>query len=140
VSRLALVVVVPLVVFVVLFADPIMKAFGLQYAHAANLLRLFAIALIPFTIVNFVIAVERIRQRAGRALLIAGCSTVATIGLDVWLIPSAGLTGAGWGWLIGQILGALIAIWFAVRGDGPAPAGSAKRDHETKVPIQTHFT
>ncbi|HWE15382.1 MAG TPA: polysaccharide biosynthesis C-terminal domain-containing protein [Solirubrobacteraceae bacterium] len=140
VSRLALVVVVPLVVFVVLFADPIMKAFGLQYAHAANLLRLFAIALIPFTIVNFVIAVERIRQRAGRALLIAGCSTVATIGLDVWLIPSAGLTGAGWGWLIGQILGALIAIWFAVRGDGPAPARSAKRDHETKAPIQTHFT
>jgi O-antigen/teichoic acid export membrane protein len=110
VSRLAVVVVIPLVVVVVACADPILAAFGPQYTHAANLLRLFAVALIPFTIVNFVIAVERIQERAGRALLIAGASTALTIGLDLWLIPSAGLTGAGWGWLIGQTLGAAIAI------------------------------
>jgi O-antigen/teichoic acid export membrane protein len=120
VSRLALVVVIPLVVFVVLFAGPIMRAFGPEYHHAANLLRLFAIALIPFTVVNFVIAVERIRQRVGPALLIAGASTVATIGLDLWLIPSVGLSGAGLGWLIGQTLGAAIAIWVAMRGDSGA--------------------
>jgi O-antigen/teichoic acid export membrane protein len=125
VSRLALIVVIPLVVVVVLFADPIMKAFGPGYAHAANLLRLFAIALIPFTVVNFVIAVERIRQRVGPALLIAGCSTLATIGLDVWLIPRAGLSGAGWGWLVGQILGALIAIRLALRGEAAAPSAPA---------------
>jgi O-antigen/teichoic acid export membrane protein len=120
VSRLALVVVIPLVVFVVLFAGPIMHAFGPKYVHAANLLRLFAVALIPFTIVNFVIAVERIRQRVGPALLIAGVSTVSTIGLDLWLIPSVGLSGAGWGWLIGQTFGAAIAIWVAMRGDSGA--------------------
>jgi O-antigen/teichoic acid export membrane protein len=121
VSRLALAVVIPLVIIVVLFADQIMRAFGADYAQAANLLRLFAVALIPFTIVNFVVAVERIRQRVGPALLIAGVSTVATIGLDIWLIPSAGLSGAGWGWLIGQTLGAAIAIWISVRGDTTAP-------------------
>ena len=101
-------------------AGPIMRAFGPEYHHAANLLRLFAIALIPFTVVNFVIAVERIRQRVGPALLIAGASTVATIGLDLWLIPSVGLSGAGLGWLIGQTLGAAIAIWVAMRGDSGA--------------------
>ena len=63
VGRLALVVVIPLVVVVIVTAGPIMRAFGPQYEQAANLLRLFALALIPFTIVNFVIAVERIRQR-----------------------------------------------------------------------------
>lgn len=110
VSRLAFVVVIPLVVVVVAFADPIMSAFGPQYTQAADLLRLFAVALIPFTILNFVIAVERIHERAGRALLIAGASTLLTIGLDLWLIPSDGLTGAGWGWLLGQTLGAAIAI------------------------------
>jgi O-antigen/teichoic acid export membrane protein len=128
VSRLALVVVIPLVVFVVLFAGPIMHAFGPKYVHAANLLRLFAVALIPFTIVNFVIAVERIRQRVGPALLIAGVSTVSTIGLDLWLIPSVGLSGAGWGWLIGQTFGAAIAIWVAMRGDsGASPEGTERR-------------
>jgi Na+-driven multidrug efflux pump len=58
--------------------------------------------------------VERIQERAGRALLIAGASTALTIGLDLWLIPSTGLTGAGWGWLVGQMLGAAIAIWLTM--------------------------
>jgi O-antigen/teichoic acid export membrane protein len=115
VSRLAFVVVIPLVVVVAACADPIMASFGPHYTHAANLLRLFAVALIPFTILNFVIAVERIQERVGRALLIAGASTVLTIGLDLWLIPSAGLTGAGWGWLIGQLLGAAIAVRVTLR-------------------------
>jgi O-antigen/teichoic acid export membrane protein len=115
VSRLAFVVVIPLVVVVVAFADQIMATFGPQYMHAANLLRLFAVALLPFTIVNFVIAVERIQERAGRALLIAGASTLVTIALDLWLIPTIGLSGAGWGWLIGQTLGAAIALALTLR-------------------------
>ncbi|MBV8997484.1 MAG: polysaccharide biosynthesis C-terminal domain-containing protein [Solirubrobacterales bacterium] len=135
VSRLAVIVVIPLVAFVVLFAGPIMRAFGPEYTHAANLLRLFAIALIPFTIVNFVIAVERIRQRVGPAMLIAGVSTVATIGLDLWLIPSVGLTGAGWGWLIGQTLGAVVAIPLTVRGESgtSSPSTSAWRASARRI-------
>jgi O-antigen/teichoic acid export membrane protein len=121
VSRLALAVVIPLVIVVVVTAGPIMRAFGPQYEQAANLLRLFALGLIPFTIVNFVIAVERIRQRVGRALLIAGSSTLATIALDLWLIPSTGLSGAGVGWLSGQTLAALIAIGLTMRRDPTTP-------------------
>jgi O-antigen/teichoic acid export membrane protein len=120
VGRLALVVIIPLVVVGVMAADPIMRAFGPRYDHAANLLRLFTLALVPFTIVNFVIAVERIRQRVGPALLIAGASTLSTVGLDLWLIPSAGLSGAGWGWLIGQTVAALIAIRLTLRRVSPA--------------------
>ena len=130
VSRLAFVVVIPLVVVVVAFADQIMAAFGPQYTQAADLLRLFAVALIPFTIVNFVIAVERIQERAGRALLIAGASTLVTIALDLWLIPRVGLTGAGWGWLIGQTLGAAIALALTLR--------PRRRGHDVGVPIHTH--
>lgn len=126
VSRLALVVVIPLVITVVLFARPIMRAFGPEYEHATNLLRLFALGLIPFTVVNFVIAVERIRQRVRRPLVIAGTSTLATIGLDLWLIPSVGLTGAGIGWLVGQLLGAGIAIAVARRPNPAAPWGSVR--------------
>jgi O-antigen/teichoic acid export membrane protein len=127
VSRLAFAVLVPLVVGVVILAGPIMRTFGPGYEHAANLLRLFAFALLPFTIVNFVIAVERIRQRIGPALLIAGVSTVTTIGLDLWLIPSAGLSGAGLGWLVGQSLAAMIAIGLTVRRDSGAPAAGTER-------------
>jgi len=120
VSRLAVVVVIPLVVVVVIGANQIMSAFGPQYTQAANLLRLFAVALIPFTIVNFVIAVERIQERVGQAMLIAGVSTLLTIGLDLLLIPSLGLTGAGWGWLIGQMVGAAIALRLTLRRSAPS--------------------
>jgi O-antigen/teichoic acid export membrane protein len=129
VSRLAFAVVIPLVLGVLLLAGPIMRAFGPEYEHAANLLRLFALALVPFTIVNFVIAVERIRQRIGPALAIAAASTLVTIGLDLWLIPSVGLSGAGWGWLGGQLIAALVAVGLTVRRD-PArtrTTGSAER-------------
>jgi O-antigen/teichoic acid export membrane protein len=130
VSRLAFAVVIPLVIVVVVLAGPIMRAFGPEYEHATNLLRLFALSLIPFTIVNFVIAVERIRQRVRPALLIAGASTVATIGLDLWLIPSAGLTGAGLGWLVGQVLAALIAVWLVLgRESGVSSAGAERWLH-----------
>ena len=128
VSRLALVVVIPLVVVVVALAGPIMRAFGPEYGHAANLLRLFALALIPFTVVNFVIAVERIRQRVGPALLIAAGSTLTTIGLDLWLIPKAGLSGAGWGWLLGQTVGAAIATWVVARRRRGSSGGGADPD------------
>jgi O-antigen/teichoic acid export membrane protein len=127
VSRLALAVVIPLVIVVVVLAGPIMHAFGPKYEHATNLLRLFALALIPFTIVNFVIAVERIRQRVRPALLIAGASTAVTIGLDLWLIPSVGITGAGLGWLIGQVVAALIAIWLVAGRESGAPSAGAER-------------
>jgi O-antigen/teichoic acid export membrane protein len=139
VSRLAFVVVIPLVVVVVLCAGPIMRAFGPQYAQAANLLRLFAVALIPFTILSFIIAVERIRERAGRALLIAGSSTLVTIGLDVWLIPRDGLSGAGWGWLIGQIVGAAIAVGLTLRrgSAGSASATGGWRDVMTNLRSST---
>jgi O-antigen/teichoic acid export membrane protein len=127
VSRLAFAVLIPLVLGVLVLAGPIMRAFGPQYEHAANLLRLFALAFVPFTIVNFVIAVERIRQRIGPALLIAGTSTVATIGLDLWLIPSVGLSGAGLGWLGGQLIAALIAIRLTVRRDSASTPAGAER-------------
>jgi O-antigen/teichoic acid export membrane protein len=137
VSRLAFAVVIPLVITVVLFAGVIMRAFGPDYGHAANLLRLFALALIPFTIVNFMIAVERIRQRVGRALLIAVSSTLITIGLDVWLIPRVGLSGAGWGWLIGQIVGALVAIRMTLR---PDPAKGPASDAELGIRPESQST
>jgi O-antigen/teichoic acid export membrane protein len=135
ISRLALAVGIPLVVVVLAFAGTIMRAFGPGYVHAANLLRLFALALIPFTVVNFVIAVERIQQRVGPALVIAASSTLATIGLDLWLIPTAGLSGAGWGWLLGQTVAAIVAIMAVGRRD----RASARHGQEG-VPIHTHFT
>lgn len=135
VCRLALAVVIPLVVLVVVLADSIMRAFGPEYVHAANLLRLFALALIPFTVVNFVIAVERIRQRVAPALLIAAGSTLTTIGLDLWLIPKAGLEGAGWGWLLGQTVGAVMATWVVARREL-----ASSPDGQEAVPIQTHLT
>jgi Na+-driven multidrug efflux pump len=53
-------------------------------------------------------------------MLIAGVSTLLTIGLDLLLIPSLGLTGAGWGWLIGQMVGAAIALRLTLRRSAPS--------------------
>jgi O-antigen/teichoic acid export membrane protein len=110
-SRLFAIVLVPTILVLVLGAAPILRIFGADYAQeGAGVLRLFALGLIPFTVVTLALALDRLRQRFADALTITAVGTVATLGLDVLLIPRHGLTGAGLGWLGGQTLAALVGL------------------------------
>ncbi|HVW18614.1 MAG TPA: polysaccharide biosynthesis C-terminal domain-containing protein [Solirubrobacteraceae bacterium] len=110
VGRLFAVVLIPTVLVVVAAAEPVLRIFGSAYAgEGAAALRYFGLSLVPFTVVTLALALDRIRQRFANALLITSTGTLATIALDVLLIPRHGIAGAGLGWLAGQALAALIA-------------------------------
>lgn len=108
--RLAGWILTPIIAALVLGAEPILRVFGPGYAESAPLLRLFALSIIPSAIVAYVVARDRDRHHFGAALIITGTGSAIALLLDLVLIPFAGLTGAGIGWLIGQTLAALMAI------------------------------
>ncbi|MDX6643270.1 MAG: hypothetical protein QOD76_1232 [Solirubrobacteraceae bacterium] len=116
VVRLCVATLGPVIIVLLLGADVVLSVFGPRYADAAApLLRYFAIGLVPFTVVTLVIAIDRVRERFGAALMIASVGTATTIGLDLVLIPANGITGAGLGWLVGQTAAAAAALASAGR-------------------------
>lgn len=114
-ARLTAVVLIPLGLAAVASAELITAAFGAGYDEATALLRILALSLLPFGIVTFVLTVERVRKRSGLALVVVAVSTGATITADAVLIPRLGIAGAGWGWLIGQILAAAVGLVLLAR-------------------------
>lgn len=104
--RLTIGVLVPLTLVAIGGAELLTTVFGAGYDEATGLLRIFALSLLPFGAVTGILTVERIRQRNALAFVVVAVATTATIAADVILIPELGVTGAGWGWLIGQVLAA----------------------------------
>jgi O-antigen/teichoic acid export membrane protein len=116
-GRLFALVLVPTMICLLLAADPIMRLFGSGYAdEGTTVLRLFALSLLPFTIVTLGLALDRLRERFADALLISAVATVTTVGLDLVLIPDQGASGAALGWLCGQSVAALVAAHSLWRG------------------------
>jgi O-antigen/teichoic acid export membrane protein len=116
-GRLFAFVLAPTMAFVLLAADQIMRLFGADYADEGSaVLRLFALSLVPFTIVTLALALDRLRERFADALLISAVATATTVGLDLVLIPAQGASGAALGWLCGQSAAAGVALFSLWRG------------------------
>lgn len=124
-GKLAAGLLLPLTVIIVAGAPLIMAIFGEGYDEATGLLRIFALSLLPFAIVTGILTIERVGQRTSLALLIAAVSTIATITVDIVLIPKLGVSGAGWGWLTGQLLAAATGVVVMVRRSRATPATAA---------------
>jgi O-antigen/teichoic acid export membrane protein len=116
VIHLVVTVLLPVMALLLIGAGLILQAFGPRYSdEAATLLRLFAISLLPYTVATMVIAFDRVRERFGAALVIVVVGTFTTIGLDMVLIPAHGISGAGLGWLGGQLAAAATALAASAR-------------------------
>ncbi len=109
-ARLGLAILAPMALVAIVAAGPILGFYGSTYRAAADVLRLFALSLAPFTVVTFFVASERVGQRIAAAAVVSTVSTVGTLGLDLFLIPRFGIAGAGAGWLIAQVLAAAAAV------------------------------
>jgi O-antigen/teichoic acid export membrane protein len=86
-----------------LLAGPIVRLlFGADYLPAVPALRILAWTLLPYTVTMFLSLslLAAGRERAVLRGLIAGLLTLA--GLNLLLVPRAGLTGAGWAFLAAE--------------------------------------
>lgn len=92
-----------------LLADPIVTLlYGSHFAPAAQVLRLLAWSLIPYTFSAYLSLDFVTRGLERKVLMATALGAVVSAGLYILLIPPLGATGAAWGMLAGE--GALAAF------------------------------
>ncbi|MFD3944484.1 lipopolysaccharide biosynthesis protein [Streptomyces sp. NPDC058579] len=87
---------VPVVVFLVVFAPYILAPFGPDYAdHGTTVLRLLAAAALPRVAVELYIGVLRVQGRTGALAALQGAMCVLVLGSAALLLGPVGISGAG---------------------------------------------
>ena len=108
--RAIYVVLIPAIVFLVVFARPLLSIFGEDYADAGTrCLQLLALSGV-FAGFNYVADTILNAQRRVRAYVFVNLvGSVFAIGFPIALL-GFGLTGVGFGWLLGQLGYAVVAL------------------------------
>jgi O-antigen/teichoic acid export membrane protein len=84
-------------------AEPVLRAFGPEYAsNGSNLVRILALSIPAYLFLNIYVGVQRVRKRTGSIVIVAGAMAVTSLLAGYLLSHSMGLEGAGIGWLAGQ--------------------------------------
>ena len=117
---------VPVVLFLVVFAPQILAPFGEAYAeHGTTVLRLLAAAALPRVAVELYIGVLRVQGRTGVLALLQGAMCALVLGSAALLLTPVGIAGAGWAMLLSMTLMALVSapgLRAALSGSEPKPS------------------
>lgn len=102
----------PAILFMVLFARPLLSISGAAYAEEGTLLlRLLAISMYPNMIIQLYIGIARVRQNVTGIVVVMGCMCLLTLGLSYLLLPLYGITGVGIAILIGDTTTAITLLF-----------------------------
>ncbi|MFH9729364.1 lipopolysaccharide biosynthesis protein [Streptomyces sp. NPDC017260] len=97
---------VPVVLFLVVFAPQILAPFDADYAeHGSTVLRLLAVGALPRIVVELYIGVLRVQGRTGVLAAVQGSMCVLVLGSAAMLFTPAGIAGAGW-----AVLGSMTVV------------------------------
>lgn len=114
----------PIAVFLVVFADPVLRIFGPAYAaDGATALRLLALAGIPWAVINLAFIRLRLEQRVRWVVVAQVMLAVLLVVPVVVVLPAWGITGVGIVTLVSQSLVAAVLGWSELRTVLPAAAG-----------------
>nr|WP_308043544.1 lipopolysaccharide biosynthesis protein [Streptomyces olivaceus] len=118
---------VPVVLFLVVFAPQILAPFDEDYAeHGSTVLRLLAVGALPRIVVELYIGVLRVQGRTGVLAAVQGAMCVLVLGSATVLFTPAGIAGAGWAVLAGMsvvAVGCVPGLRAALRGVDAAYGG-----------------
>ncbi|MFJ8143570.1 lipopolysaccharide biosynthesis protein [Streptomyces sp. NPDC096048] len=122
---------VPVVLFLVVFAPQILAPFDEDYAeHGSTVLRLLAIGALPRIVVELYIGVLRVQGRTGVLAAVQGTMCVLVLGSAAMLFSPAGIAGAGWAVLGGMTVvavGCVPGLRATLRGgDGAGRPGGPR--------------
>ncbi|CAM5430833.1 hypothetical protein SXANM310S_06473 [Streptomyces xanthochromogenes] len=102
---------IPVVLFLVLFARRILGPFGDDYAqHGTLVLQLLAAAAIPRVAVELYIGVLRVQGRTGMLAILQGAMCTLVLGSAAVLLGVFGISGAGWAQLCAMTVMALCCV------------------------------
>lgn len=86
----------PVVLFLFILAEPIITVFSEDYLPSAKILRIYTPFIFFFAISGFVSFALDYSGKARRRMVFVSISAVINVGLNLWLIPRFGMTGAAW--------------------------------------------
>ncbi|MEU0055240.1 lipopolysaccharide biosynthesis protein [Streptomyces sp. NPDC006334] len=123
--RRMIVLLVPVVLVLVLFAPRILLPFSEDYAeHGTTVLRLLAAGALPRVVVELYIGVLRVQGRTGVLAGLQGAMCASVLGSAAVLFAPAGIAGAGWAVLLSMSLIAgvsAVGLRSALRRDAALP-------------------
>ncbi|MFF1850273.1 lipopolysaccharide biosynthesis protein, partial [Streptomyces sp. NPDC058219] len=102
---------VPVVLVLVVFAPQILLPFSEEYAeHGTTVLRLLAAGALPRVVVELYIGVLRVQGRTGVLAALQGAMCVLVLGSAAVLFTPAGIAGAGWAVLLSMSVIAVVSV------------------------------
>ncbi|MFE0632460.1 lipopolysaccharide biosynthesis protein [Streptomyces sp. NPDC058864] len=119
---------VPIALFMVVFAPQILGVFGEGYAReGAPLLRLLALCSLTRVLIEVYFGILRAQSRTGLLAFLQGLLCVLVLGFTLALLGPLGITGAGWaelGSLLVIAVVSLVGLRRLIAGAAAAPAGT----------------
>ncbi|MEU4094325.1 lipopolysaccharide biosynthesis protein [Streptomyces sp. NPDC026673] len=114
---------VPIALFMVVFAPQILGVFGEGYAEeGAPLLRLLALCSLTRVLIEVYFGILRAQSRTGLLALLQGLLCALVLGLTLALLGPLGITGAGWAELGSLVVIAVVSLAGLRRLVSGAPA------------------
>ena len=109
--KLAFLLLLPLILLVLIIAGKLLLLFGEAYSdNAALLLRILAVAVIPWGINYLYVSIERVRKNIKGIITVAAAATCLSLGLSYLLMLKMGLIGVGIGYAAGQTVVAIAVV------------------------------
>jgi O-antigen/teichoic acid export membrane protein len=126
-DRKAITLVLPGAVVVAVGSYLILSVFGRTYAETgALLLALLALSAIPNVVTNSALWEARVRRNRAVQFGLPAATSAAVIVSTLVLIPTMGITGAGWAWLAAQTVAATAILLHRRRAQRPDEKGEGR--------------
>jgi len=110
-----LAILVPAIAVICLGGNIILKFFGKSYAiEAFQFLQLYSVSTIFSAIISISDVIMNIKHQIKSLIFLNVISALLTLVLSYAFI-SGKLVGIGWGWILGQALAGLVAVFFIIR-------------------------
>jgi O-antigen/teichoic acid export membrane protein len=123
-DRKAMTLVLPGAVVVAVGSYLILSVFGRTYADTGTLLlALLALSAIPNVVTNSALWEARVRRNRAVQFGLPAATSAAVITGTLVLIPTMGITGAGWAWLAAQSVAAAAVLLYRRRAQRLASIG-----------------
>lgn len=101
----------PLIVFLLIFGEPVLSLFGTDYSHSGlSLLRLMTVASLPVGLSSVFFTVVRIRKEVKSLMFLSALVGLSLTILSYFFVPQFGIDGVGYAWILSYGAGSAASI------------------------------
>jgi O-antigen/teichoic acid export membrane protein len=114
-----IIVLAPAVALTIAAAPMIMSIFGPNYvAEGPSILRVLALACLPWSLVSIYLAIVRIEGRLAPIAVLQGTTAIVAVAAGIPLLGWMGALGMAWAWLAAHSIAAVAVVLYATTRNG----------------------